>query len=1451
MRRAVLVVALLVLALAAGVRWFISSGALVASTRERVVEEANRALGRDVQIDQITGDPWRGIALRGVRIAGPPGSSVPFFTAPRITLFFDAGRLIRDLLTGHGVAASLLRVDLDRPFLALGRDLRGRWNYSDLLARERGVRATPPSFRAQVEVREGSLVFSDALRRPRVPFAAHFDRVTGTLDFGGAPIVGIVLDAVNTDGRTPALLRVSGKATLGEATFDLDLTTRGGSVAYWGPYLVGLPRLAWRGGIFDGNMHLLASRWGSRVTLDYRGHLRMHDGQALLLPQRLLLSEIDGPLVVDNLGESTDGLTMTVGASPVWVRGTVTHHTGVYVDLVVRSRSLDLRTLQAMLFPRAQVRLAGRAAGDARIVGPLGAPRLEGEIHQAAGRINQEPVEAFSGTFQYYGGLLMFDDVAAASGGGELRGHLAMDLGTRNFFVLAEGRNVDPGLLPAFGLRVDRRLRGRASGFVAAAQQPEGLLAQGRIAMGGGEVLGLGFDRVDTLFTYDRGHVDLDRLEARSGPTRLRVSGRVDRGGALHLALAGTDVTLRTVGERFGLGRYLTGTADTQGRLVGSLRDPALEGEVHARDGRLGPFPFDDARGQVTLTLTGLHTPGLVLYDGAGRYDAVGRIRWAEPAELDLTVRASDVPASRLLEIAEVPVRLDGAVQSTVHLAGPLRRPTAAGTAELRHGRIEGQPVDRAAAAFRWTGTRLVLDHLSAEVNASQIAARGSIHRNGQLAITFSASQLDLQDIALARTDLIHAAGTVDLAGSLGGSLAAPSVITAVQSSNLVLNGQRFTSAEGTARYRRGRLQLTPLVLRQDDGVFTLGGEVLLRSDPLLDLQVTSQRGELATLIGLAGMHPPFALRGSIDGTFTATGPLSNLRASLEFNLAEGRIGDHPIRQATVRADLSNHAVTLRTLHILPAEGELVGAGRIALRGQSEMEFNGTGLPLDLLRPIFGIRRDLAGTLDFTVQLTGGLNDPQLGLAVNVADGAIGTASFDHLTVQAFYRNGQLNVEHGLLQEDRNRVRLEGSVPFNPARLRFDETRPMNLRLELADADLSVLGLLTDRVERAEGPLAGAVAITGTVARPHFEGSLTTSEGTLKLRGLEPALTSVTGQVTFSEDAVRIGRISARAGEGDIAVSGSITVRSFRPDRLDLQVTADAAHLAYAPVFSGTVDAALRIGGSAARPEISGTATLSRGDVAVSNVQRTMPAGTAPGFANPVLDVELRAGDALWVNVGGLRLQVHGTVRTTGMWLAPRLSGEVAAERGTFVAFNNTFTLTEGRATFTEFRGTTPFLDAQAETRVTIVRKLPGTDQVRAEPVRVFLHISGTPEELRSGRGLVLSSDPDLPQQEILAGLAQQVGQLGNALFGPFGQAVARAFGLEEFILTYDTVRPLQLRIGKLLIRDLYVTLTREFGADPRTVWALEYRLTPRTMLSFSVDNFGVWDVLYRITYRF
>src|SRR5438876_174745 len=1344
--RLTIAVLILIALLGAGLAWLAGSGALAASVRAAAVAQVSQALGREVRVSRMAGDPLRGIVLDGVRIAAPPGERGTFVDVTRIVLRFRPLALLVDLLRGRGPATSLATIELNRPVLTLSRDAAGQWNIPRLPQRRKGGGGLA-AFTGTLEVRDGTLLVLDAWNRP-VPFGAHFERVTGSVSWSDSPRLRLEVDAVDTSGLTPALLHVAATVLPADAVVDLVFTTRGASAAHWGPYLAHLDWLRWTGGTVDGTARLLVSRRGAAMAFDYRATFQLHEGRAVLVPSQVALTDIEGPLVLDNRRVTSDGLTMMVESSPVWVRGEIAYLADAHLDLAIRSASLDLLPLPA---------------------------------------------------------------------------------------------------------------KGKATGFIAAAGTPGAVIGQARLGLASGDVAGMVIDHADVVLGFERGIVEVDRFEAHRGPAVAHATGTIGLGGSLDLALVATDVNLQAVGRLVGPGQWLAGTADLAGRVAGTVLVPVVSGRLDAREGRLGPFPFDQATGSLTLGTTGLVTPGLLLRDGEGVYEAVGEVRWGAPESVDLAIRAHRIPAQRLLDVAKVPLDAEGTVSGTVRLTGTFTDPQADGALTLSDGIVAGQPVDRLIAAFRWARGALSLDDAALEVNASRISIHGSVDPRGQLALSFAAPAFDLHDVAALRNGAVHADGIIILEGTLGGSLTAPTVTAALSSSTVRLNGQPIDRVEGTAHYQRGRLILAPLSFLHEGGTLQLAGSTLLGEDPVLDWHASAQQVRIRTLLGLLRIQPRFALDGLVDGEIAVSGRASDPAAVLVAQLTDGVAGDHAIRHAAVNATLAGHAITLRTLSVTPEQGTMIGAGRIDLSGTSDLELNGQGLSLSLLQSVAGGRRSLEGELEFTLQISGNLADPLVGLSAAVTNGMVGGTPFDRMLLQAYYRDGQFSIEQGLVQQDRHKVKLTGTVPVDPLGLRLDEARPVDVHVALVDADLSMVSLLTERIEEGRGPLAGELHLTGTLAQPHLQGALAGSGGVLRLRGLEPSLTDLEGRLEFADGEIRVAELRARAGDGAVAISGLIGLQRFKPNRVALAMEAVGARLQYAPYFDGVADGILRLEGPVDGLSVSGSLTLRRGDLFVLPVH-TLERTSGTDF-DPVLHLEVTAGDELWVNLGQLRLQVQGTVRAQGTLLHPRLAGEVQSTRGTFTAFNSAFALTEGQETFAEFRGTTPFVDARAETNVQLVSP-PGSEN-RFATVHVFLHITGTPDDL----AVEVTSDPPLTRGEILAALAERVGvtrllrgesvetmlqaEMSAAVFGSVSRAMAQAFGLEELTIAYDVERPLTLRVGKLIVRNLYVTLTSAFGVDPRSVWSMEYRLTPSTMFSFSVDNLGTYDVLWRITHRF
>src|SRR5438445_12686991 len=163
--RLTIAVLILIALLGAGLAWLAGSGALAASVRAAAVAQIAQALGREVRVARLAGDPLRGIVLDGVRIAAPPGERGTFFDVTRIVPRFHPLTLLVDLLRGRGPAASLATFELDRPVLVLSRDAADRWNYPRLPPRRPGA-AGLAGVAGTEDVRVGTLRATDRWPQP-------------------------------------------------------------------------------------------------------------------------------------------------------------------------------------------------------------------------------------------------------------------------------------------------------------------------------------------------------------------------------------------------------------------------------------------------------------------------------------------------------------------------------------------------------------------------------------------------------------------------------------------------------------------------------------------------------------------------------------------------------------------------------------------------------------------------------------------------------------------------------------------------------------------------------------------------------------------------------------------------------------------------------------------------------------------------------------------------------------------------------------------------------------------------------------------------------------------------------------------------------------------------------------------------------------------------------------
>jgi translocation and assembly module TamB len=882
-----------------------------------------------------------------------------------------------------------------------------------------------------------------------------------------------------------------------------------------------------------------------------------------------------------------------------------------------------------------------------------------------------------------------------------------------------------------------------------------------------------------------------------------------------------------------------------------------VSGAVQIREPRVDRLAFDSASGRVVVRGHEARIDEARIRSRASIYTLSGGIGWGRRPTVALDVQADRASAAWLGDALGVTVPLAGVVDGRVRVEGLLARPAIHGSLSLREGRVFGQQIDAASAGVRWDGRRLALEGAAVRRRQSEVRFAGAFDRLTGLALDMSARGLDLQDVALPAIGATRLEGRIDLTGRLTGTLAAPVLAIGGSSSDLAINGLRFDAASGAIRWSGHTLQLEPLALRLAQQRYEIGGEVSLGSVPRVALSASVTDGRLTTLLGLAGARLRIPLDGSISGEATLEGALANPAARLNLKLAAGRLGDHAV-DGHADLTLRDGNLTIETFELRPEQGRIAASGRYDLRGESQIEVSGSDIALDVLRPILRLRRPLLGRLNFTMQLGGTLAAPELGFDAEVSRGGIEGATFDSLVASAFYRDGVLQLQQGLLVQSGHKLRASGSIPFNPRLLRFDEQAPLDLRLTLADVNLGLLRLLTDRVEQATGDVDGELRINGTVSAPRATGGLSVSEGAVRVRGLRTALQAVHLDLGFSDSAIRVTG-SARAGDGTLNLNGTAHLALGAAPAIALVVPADAplvltgsgVQLQAPPALDARFDGALRLWGTLGDPRrpptLGGRVTLSDGSVAVGG------AGTGPGQGPPLVfeGLEVGVGRNLVAVAGGMRfvLKPESVVVLGGTLQAPTLDGTIEAQRGAVAVLGNSFDLEEGTATFRPALGIRPQVSARAVTQV-------GSTRIAAV-------VQGTAPDALT---LEFRSTPELSQQEIATLLGRHAGisqllsgdlqgalraELSRRLFAPVTLAIGRAVGLTELAIEYDFERPLSLRAGKALFRDLYLTATTTFAERTRLFWALEYRFARAWQFVLRVDADGRRDAIFWYTRRF
>ncbi len=594
---------------------------------------------------------------------------------------------------------------------------------------------------------------------------------------------------------------------------------------------------------------------------------------------------------------------------------------------------------------------------------------------------------------------------------------------------------------------------------------------------------------------------------------------------------------------------------------------------------------------------------------------------------------------------------------------------------------------------------------------------------------------------------------------------------------------------------------------------------------------------------GLAGIDGRLTLDGVRAGgvrasaRLAAKGPLDKLELSLDADSAN--LSDLPAQIAgTGRLNVSSETLSLASLRaawgkesvrlLAPAsigfasgiavdrlnlgfrQGGLTVSGRWG-SGEAGTKLTATlvNLPADIISavvPAYAADGAISGEASLmgtparpegTIRVTG------TGLRLRGGPGRALPAATS--LINAALRGTDARVDAKLIAGNSN-VTLAGMVPLSTS-------GRMDVRVGGA-LDIAMLNpLLAARGRGVRGRLDLSIGLSGPVLSPKSSGSARLSGGAYQDASLGAHITSIRGAALFDGDTIRLDQFSAAAGPGTIAVAGTVTVAAA--PAVDLSLRASNARILSTDLASALVDASLTLRGALnATPTLAGTIDvrsaniqvpkkLSSSIVVIPVREAGAPLVKAPPPAPPpdiALNLTLDAPNQVYVRGRGLDAELGGRVLFSGTASAPVPQGALHLRRGTFSLIGQTMNLTSGTIDFVGGPLTDPRLNLVATST--------------SSAMTATLTVSGGVRDPK----IVLSSVPDLPQDEILSQLlfntsksrlnVFQVAEIAAALASLSGVApgiddplsrVRSALGLDQLSIGSDASGGTTLQAGRYL----------------------------------------------------
>ncbi|HKV28731.1 MAG TPA: translocation/assembly module TamB domain-containing protein [Candidatus Acidoferrales bacterium] len=820
---------------------------------------------------------------------------------------------------------------------------------------------------------------------------------------------------------------------------------------------------------------------------------------------------------------------------------------------------------------------------------------------------------------------------------------------------------------------------------------------------------------------------------------------------------------------------------------------------------------------------------------------------------------------------------ITGAVDWKGKLTGPLGGPTFAGAFDARNAHFGRLYWDDITGQMTYSPFGFQLSHAVVKRGHSTATLDLRLALNGKWSFTKNEEwSLDAH---------FDHASTDDLQGLFGTSYRASAVMTGgfrgsgtredpvldgtFQLEQLTAYGIYVDRAKGLLSLRHNQIRITNAELDRDSGRVT--GNLLYRpSSHEVEFQMAGEKIALSKFAFLQTKAMPIS--GELSFNLSGSGPVRTPQAKGTIQVADLKFGTEVLDSFAGTFNSDGQTAQLK-LQSVKTAGKLGGELQVGLSGNYPISGQITLKSIDL-DPFIAAGLHLSqltghSSVDGQLKFSGEARQPD----TIVMQANLSRISLDYEYVKLqnegpvmlSYRKSEIHVDQAALKGADTNFQVSGDAQFSGKRaLDLHVAGSINLRL------VSALFPQLD----ARGVTQLNTTIAGTFSNPQITGQAKLTNVSAHYGDFPAGINNLNGEMVFDRSRLLFDNLTAEAGGGKLAISGSVGYGEA-PVRYEINAVADRVRIRYPEGMSWLTSGTLRFGGTAYAALLSGSVTVQRITFApnvnfaslmgTSQTSITGPATSSAYLRNLQLDVQADTSPGARIVWSGAHFTAEGGVHVRGTWEHPVVLGSIHLLTGEMAFHGNTYRLTRGDINFSDPFHFDPVLNIEASTTI--------------NPYEITLDFSGKASNMQ----LAYRSDPPLPASDIISLLAlgtqgQETGLmtssssqtqnfgatalLSEAISSQLGGPIAKLFGVTNFRVDPFLASSLatngveqstaaRVTIQKQVTRDLSVTYSTNANSNQQQVIEVDYTIRRDITIVALRDINGIFGINIKFTKHF